>query len=87
MTATDVVSVDKALPDYCGEKIYTTDRTWITVVKPTDWLTGTYELRLNSDSAANAGLKTVTIYTKFLDTKYTATREQTFDIDLLHPCK
>ncbi len=58
-------------PIYCGAKKYTSDLSWLSIYKPTNVLTESFELRVATSDYNFSGTHTVSLVVGFEDTNYT----------------
>ena len=80
---TDSVGTAQGDPAFCGAKTYVSDFAPVSVTVPGN-SPNAIEFA-SSDYTAHVGLFTVTITVGFLN--FTPTITQTFDLEVLHPCK
>ena len=72
---------------FCGVKSYSTGLTWLTVIAPSDPLTGHFELQVTTNDYTLANTHSVNIVVRFVNPSYLSTITQNLYVTLLHPCK
>ncbi len=83
---TDTVGAALSSPMVCGLKTYSTGFSWLTVLTPSDPLSQTFELQVNTNDYNLAKSYTVDLVVSFANSSYLSTITQTLYVKLLHPC-
>lgn len=71
----------------CGQKTYSTNKSWLSVIAPSDPLTQSFQLQANTNDVTQVGNISVVLTIGFLNPLYKQTIQQTITVTVLHPCK